>query len=169
METADNRHDRGCDHEQVARYGNTGEEGPILEHVSEDGARKHSRPKGKEERMEHPKDDESPFDLSEDGPPTLRNTISKVRKKMGRDLTEIIHGVMIWNAIVSFGVLDGPETGVLTTARTKNAAWSDRTLPSRLAIKSQERRSIHIPTAKTVKNAASCRNAENDKAICGRR
>ena len=105
VETADNRHDRGCDHEQVACYGNTSEEGPTLEHVSEDGACKHSRPKGKEERMEHPKEDESPFDLSEDGPPALRNGISKIRQKTGRGLTEIIHGVMIWNAIVSLEML----------------------------------------------------------------
>ena len=60
-------------------------------------------------------------------------------------------------------------TEMLTTASTKNPAWSARTFPSRAAIRSQERRSIHIPTAKMVKNAASCRNAENDKAICGSR
>jgi hypothetical protein len=53
-----------------------------------------------------------------------------------------------------------------TTARVKNAAWSDRTFPSIAATTLQEIRSIHIPTARIVKNAASCRNAENDKAIC---
>jgi len=33
--------------------------------------------------MEHPEEDESPFDLSEDGPPALPNAISKHRRNMG--------------------------------------------------------------------------------------
>jgi hypothetical protein len=101
VKTADNRHDRGHNHKYVAGDRNAGEKWPSLENVSEHGACEHSWPKGKEKRVEHPKEDESPFDLSEDGPPALYDMISKAREGMGKGHTDITHGAKIWNAIVS--------------------------------------------------------------------
>ena len=51
--------------------------------------------------MEASKEDESPFDLSEDSPPALYDVISNTHKKKGKDHTDITHGAMIWNAVIS--------------------------------------------------------------------
>ena len=55
VKPTDSGHDRGGNQEQVTCYRNAGKERPSLEDVSEDGACHHSRPKGKEEHMEHSK------------------------------------------------------------------------------------------------------------------
>ena len=73
--------------------------------------------------MEHSKEDESPSDLSEDGPPALLNAVSKIYEEERNGHTDIIHGAMIWNVVVSQASATGPGTGVLTTASTMNAAW----------------------------------------------
>jgi hypothetical protein len=72
--------------------------------------------------VEHSKEDESPLDLSEDGPPALSNAVSKTREYKRKDHTDMIHGTMIWSALVSLMNAAGPVTRVLTTARTMNVA-----------------------------------------------
>jgi len=84
VQATDNRHDRSRNHEQVAGYRNTGEERPGPENISIGGACEHHWPKGKEEYMEHSKENESPFDLSEDGPPALSDGSAKHVRKRGR-------------------------------------------------------------------------------------
>ena len=51
--------------------------------------------------MEHSKEDKSPFDLSEHGPPALSDGLSKTRKEKREDRTNITHGTMSWNPLVS--------------------------------------------------------------------
>lgn len=101
VQTTDNRHSRGRDHEQVAGYRDTGEERPGPENVSVDGACEHCWPKGKDEYMEYCKENESPFDLSEDGPPALFDPVSKTHEGKRKAHTDIIHGAMIYNPLVS--------------------------------------------------------------------
>lgn len=95
VQTTDSRHDRGCNHEQVARYRNASEKWPGLEYVSKDGACQHSWPKGEEESMEHSKEDESPFDFSEDSPPALHKEVSKTHMEARRGRTDMIHGARV--------------------------------------------------------------------------
>jgi len=45
-------------------------------------------------------------------------------------------------------------------------AWYTRMCSARVLIAPKETRSIHIPTARMVKNAASCKKTKNAKAIC---
>jgi hypothetical protein len=99
VQTTYDRHDCGRNHEQITGHGNGGEKRPNLEHVSEEGACEHSRPKGKEECVDHREEDESPLDLSEDRPPALFNVFSEIRQRAGKELTDIIHGASTWNAI----------------------------------------------------------------------
>lgn len=95
-QTADNGHDRGCNHEEITRYGNAGEKRPSLEYVSEDGACEHPWPESKEVCIEHSKENERPFYFSKDGPPALHKAISKTREEATREHTDIIHGARIW-------------------------------------------------------------------------
>ena len=84
MQTADDPHDGGCNHEQVTGDRDASEERPGLKNVSVDGACEHRRPKSEDECVEHPKEDESPFDLSKDGPPALSNAVSKIYGEGGK-------------------------------------------------------------------------------------
>jgi hypothetical protein len=81
LQTANYRHDRGRDHEQVTGHRDTGEECPGLEYVSEDGACEHPRPKGQDESMDYAEEDESPFNLPEDSPPALYNAVSETHEE----------------------------------------------------------------------------------------
>ena len=45
--------------------------------------------------MEASEEDKSPFDLSEDGPPTLSEAISNAHEGKRKGNTDISHGVMI--------------------------------------------------------------------------
>ena len=51
--------------------------------------------------MEDSKEDKGPFNLPEDGPPTLSDAVSKTREEKRKDHTSIIHGTMIWNGAIS--------------------------------------------------------------------
>lgn len=108
---------------------------------------------------------ESPSDLSEDAPPALFNMVSETYEGSRKGHTDTIHGVTIWNALVSPTNAADQGTEMLTTARTMNMAWYAWMLLTRSLIGPEETRSIHIPTAMTVENAANCKKAENAKAI----
>lgn len=45
--------------------------------------------------MENPKQNESPFDFSEDGPPALDDAMSEKDERVGDNHTEIIHGARV--------------------------------------------------------------------------
>jgi hypothetical protein len=45
--------------------------------------------------VEHRKEDESPFDFSEDGPPALDDVMSEKHEKVRDDHTDIIHGAVV--------------------------------------------------------------------------
>lgn len=81
----------------------------------------------------------------------------------GMDHTDIIHGVMICHPRKSNECR--MSEGVLTTARTMKVAWYTWICLARVLIAPVETRSIHIPTARMVKNAASCKKTKNARAI----
>jgi len=45
--------------------------------------------------MEASKEDKSPFDFSEDGPPALSDAVGNTYEEKRRDHTNVIHGPMI--------------------------------------------------------------------------
>lgn len=51
--------------------------------------------------MEARKENKCPFDLSEDGPPALPDGIRNTHEEKRKDRTDMIHGAMIWNAVIN--------------------------------------------------------------------